>query len=184
MELVTNIHLIPGDVTRVFGTRTLVVANNTDQEGMYFKDVHVVVQRKGGTSSLSINPEKKEKINMKFGMYFGRDVEPISGIKFEGKTVRDGKTYKFYLCKVGGIVKEHDIYWSLDEEKWSPVGHWEIQILMKTLGTKKWTSVHQAGNIEPYEYPTEKEARRMMDICYSSVDEENKRTLFVAYENN
>ncbi len=183
MELFTNLYLEPGKVVHVFGTRTLVIANNTKQEGMYFKDVHITVQRKGYTSSFSINAEKKNNIvDVTFGLYFGRNAEPITGVKFEGKTERNEAIYKFYLCKVGAIIKEDGINWILKEDGWVSAGHYEIQ-LWEEIGRdhRAWVPIHPANSKDPYQYATLKEAIRMLDILYPMEADNHKRTHFVAY---
>lgn len=181
MRLITNTYFEPNKVVHVFGTRTLVLANNTKQEGMFFHNVHVTVQRKGYTSSLSINKEKEEKINVTFGLFFGGEVEPVSGVKFEGKTNRDGREYKFYLCKIGAIIKEYGITYVLTEEDWVTEGHYEMQVVMKTLGgSTEWRSIRASGTTIPYEFATSEEAQHMLDICYPSISEEEKRIKFVA----
>lgn len=59
------------------------------------------------------------------------------------------------------------------------MAHYEMQILTGEGSAKTWRSVH-ATYRDPYKYETEKEARRMIDICYPNlIDGETKRVILV-----
>lgn len=114
MDVFSNVDIAPETVTRIFGSRTLVLANNTHKEGYYFKDVFLWVQRKGYTSIISINPKEGPVWNDTVGIFFGTNVKGLRGVKFEGKTRRDGKNYSLVLAKVGAEIIEEDEVWFLD----------------------------------------------------------------------
>lgn len=52
---------------------------------------------------------------------------------------------------------------------------WQMQVKIEREGQLVWVSVAQTGK-PPYEYPTENEAWRMLNICYP--DQCGERRLF------
>jgi hypothetical protein len=162
-----------------------VIANNTEQEGMFFKNVVVTQKRQGFTSSVSINPIKQAYAKTSvYGLYFAKDSKPLTGVKFEGKTVRQGKEFKIYLCTIGARIEADGVVWRLDEfSGWVACGHWEMQILVPGKKDMECVSVRPSGGCPVYKYETEKEARDLLDMCYSDSLHERKRVLFVAEEN-
>lgn len=115
MNVYTNVDVLPETVTRLFGSRTLVLANNTTKEGYFFKDVFLWVERKGATSIISINENKGKKSDEVLGVYFGTNIESRHGVKFEGRSTRLGVEYTILLANPGAEIIEEGELWFLDE---------------------------------------------------------------------
>ena len=142
MNVYTNVDVLPETVTRLFGTRTLVLANNTHKEGYFFKDVFLWVERKGPTSIISINENKGPKSDEVLGVYFGTNIEVKHGVKFEGRSTRLGVEYTILLAKPGAEIIEDGELWFLDENVgWVSLGIQEDCILEHERENKfPWTA--------------------------------------------
>jgi len=110
MDLYSNIDIKPLDVRRIYGDRTLVIANNTIKEGYFFKDVYVELNRIGATSAVGINKltRKRPNYNAAVGLFFGKNLTPISGLKFEGASWRNHQKQQILVFKMGGEVFDGD----------------------------------------------------------------------------
>ncbi|MCK5850430.1 MAG: hypothetical protein KAH23_05895 [Kiritimatiellae bacterium] len=186
MNVHSNVHLEPEKVMHCFGTRTLVLANNTKQRGMSFSGVVSHALRKGFTSSFSINkPKKDEEIyDRTIGVFFGKDVIPLDGVFFIGKTKRNGDIFSLVGCNLGGSVEEYGIQWRLLGSGWKADGHYEMQGFCSTnSGTKEWRSIRPSGlHAKPYRFDTKEAAQHMLDLCYSDRSEEEFRIKFMVVQ--
>ena len=69
MESYNNIYIEPNSIRRIFGTRTLIVANITHKEGYVFRKVQIFFRRKNFTSSISINYIEGKTIDKIYGLF-------------------------------------------------------------------------------------------------------------------
>ena len=184
MNVHSNVHLEPEKVMHCFGTRTLVIANNTSQEGMGFKNISTTMQRKGYTTSFAINDLETGEIttDTTIGLYFGKDAEPISNVAFQGRTNRQGDEFNLIVCNMGGVVKDCGLKWKLFESGWKAQGHYEMQILVVNGNQEdEWKSVKPSGwNKKPYWFESTEDAWYRLNACYPDLNERRKKIVFVA----
>lgn len=124
MELYSNIDIKPLEVRRFYGDRTLVIANNTNKEGYYFKDVYVEPNKIGASSAIGINRTSKKKPNYdaQVGLFYGKDLKPLSGLKFEGKSWKNKVLHQIMLFRMGGEVFDGDtVHRLVPGAGWIPV---------------------------------------------------------------
>jgi hypothetical protein len=173
MDIFVNKEIQRKEVIRIFGTRTLVLANNTNQNGKYFKNVRISVLRRGYTSSVSIRNWKKDDELITNGIFLGENAKGLEGIKFQGRTIRKGKMHNLFYCTSEGKILEKGIIWGMTPNGWTILeegekmkGHYEIQIWLSIGKTHwGWVSMTRSEGIV-YTYETEEEARRMLEMCY------------------
>ncbi len=115
IKLYSNIYIEPNSVRRIFGCRTLVIANNTRMAGSVFHNVQIFSRRKNFTSSISINYIKGEPIDKTYGLFYGTNIASVSGVKFQGKTVKNSLEYQIIVCILGATVKVGDTIWKLTD---------------------------------------------------------------------
>lgn len=133
MNVFSNVDLLPETTTRIFGSRTLVLANNTHKEGYFFKDVFLWIQKRGYTSIISINEKECRLWEDTVGIYYGTNIKPLHGVKFQGKSKRKGKEHSIILAKIGAEIIEEDEVWFLDGVcGWVSLG--DAESYLKELG--------------------------------------------------
>lgn len=181
MNLYTNIFLSSKKVIHIFGGRTLVLANNTNNHGKFFEGVSVTTKRKKFTSSISIVKNSMAREDITVGAFIGKNIKGLEGVKFQGRTMRRGYEYNLLLCTSEGKVTDGEVVWSMSENGWKPNGHFEIQLWVeKKKGLFGWSSVKPSGKNAVYRYETREEASNVVEICYFNfVPEKEIRILFV-----
>ena len=61
---------------------------------------------------------------------------------------------------------------------------YEMQIFIGSWGKEEWVSIRPSGSYDhkPYQYPTEDEARHMLNICYPNMISERKRIVEITLD--